>query len=72
MLYEHIKILLIIYSIINSCHITYLHCWCFCVLTGVEPGLFILRRQHSTPRLEGAWEGGFFLSPRRLLWLGLI
>ena len=26
----------------------------FVLLTGVEPGPFILRRQHSTPRLQGA------------------
>ena len=64
MLYEHIRISLnIIYSIINSCHITYLHCWCFCVLTGVEPGPFILRSQHSTPTLQGACEGGILVSP---------
>ena len=66
MLYEHIRISLnIIYSIIISCHITYLHCWFFCVLTGVEPGPLILRRQHSTPRLQGACEGGILVNPRR-------
>ena len=64
--YEHIRISLnIIFSIINSWHITYLHCWCFCVLTGVEPGPFILRHQHSTPRLQGTCEGGILVSPRR-------
>ena len=48
-LYEHIRFSLnIIYSIINLCHITYLHCWCFCVLTGIEPRPFILRCQNFT------------------------
>ena len=66
MLFEHTRISLnIIYSIINSCHITYLHFWCFCVLTGVEPGPFILLRQHSTPRLQGACKGGILESPTR-------
>ena len=37
----------------------------FCVLTGVEPGPFILRCQHSTPRLQGACEGRILVSPRR-------
>ena len=26
----------------------------FVLLTGVDPGLFILRRQHSAPRLQAA------------------
>ena len=44
----------------------------FVLLTGVEPGQFILRRQHSTPRLQGACACGFLVSPRRNLCLGLI
>ena len=37
----------------------------FVLLTGFEPGPFILRRQHSTPRLQDACEGGILVSPRR-------
>ena len=35
----------------------------FVLLTGVEPGTFILRCQHSTPRLQGAWSCGILVSP---------
>ena len=66
MVHKHIRISLnIIYSIINSCQITYLHCWCFALLTGFERGPFILRRQHSTPRLQGTCACGILVSPRR-------
>ena len=37
----------------------------FVLLTGVEPGQFILRRQHSTLRLQGACVCGILVSPRR-------
>ena len=36
----------------------------FVLLTGVEPGPFILRHQHSTPRLQGACACGILVSPR--------
>ena len=35
----------------------------FVLLTGVEPGPFILRRQHSTPSLQGACACGILVSP---------
>ena len=34
----------------------------FVLLTGFEPGLFILQRQHSTPRLQGACAYGILVS----------
>ena len=37
----------------------------FVLLTGFEPGPFILRRQHSTPRQQGACTCGILVSPRR-------
>ena len=37
----------------------------FVVLTGFEPGPFILQRQHCTPRLQGACACGILVSPRR-------
>ena len=37
----------------------------FVLLTGFEPGPFILRCQHSTPRLQGACACGILVSPRR-------
>ena len=37
----------------------------FCVLSGVEPGPFILRCQHSTCRLLGFCKDGILASPRR-------
>ena len=37
----------------------------FVLLTRVELGPFILRRQHSTRRLQGAWACGILVSPRR-------
>ena len=36
----------------------------FVLLTGFEPGPFILRRQHSTHRLQGACVCGILVSPR--------
>ena len=36
----------------------------FVLLTGVEPGPFILQRQHSTPRLQGACACGILVSSR--------
>ena len=35
------------------------------LLTGFELGPFILRRQHSTPRLQGACACRILVSPRR-------
>ena len=37
----------------------------FVLLTGLEPRPFILRRQHSTPRLQVACACGILVSPRR-------